>query len=176
MGWTRLCRARSHQTGKDLAFLLKAARSHGRCGDRGYRLRNGEAGGARWAGSRGGRLIVSHRNRCGRSPEEHLGGDGTASSPGDRGRGVWWRWPGFLAGMREDRGPEWWQRSRCFAEVGRGPFQKDPEISGGTACGNTRCSCSTTANDLQIKVFVRIESFTRTNIHPKINFPFFLFL
>lgn len=176
MGWTRLCRALSHQTGKDLAFLLKAARSHGRCGDRGYRLRNGEAGGARWAGSRGGRLIVSHRNRCGRSPEEHLGGDGTASSPGDRGRGVWWRWPGFLAGMREERGPEWWQRSRCFAEVGRGPFQKDPEISGGTACGNTRCSCSTTANDLQIKVFVRIESFTRTNIHPKINFPFFLFL
>ena len=176
MGWTRLCRALSHQTGKDLAFLLKAARSHGRCGDRGYRLRNGEAGGARWAGSRGGRLIVSHRNRCGRSPEEHLGGDGTASSPGDRGRGVWWRWPGFLAGMREERGPEWWQRSRCFAEVGRGPFQKDPEISGGTACGNTRCSCSTTANDLQIKVFVRIESFTRTNMHPKINFPFFLFL
>lgn len=176
MGWTRLCRALSYQTGRDLAFLLKATRNHGRYGDRGYRLRNGEAGGARRAGSRGGRLIISHRNRRGRSPEEHLGGDGPALSPRDRSRGVWWRWPGFLAGMWEERSPEWWQRGRCFAGVGRGPFQKDPEISGGTACGNTRCSCSTTANDLQIKVFVRIESFTRTNIHPKINFPFFLFL
>jgi len=75
MGWTRLCRALSYQTGRDLAFLLKATRSHGRYGDRGYRLRNGEAGGARRAGSRGGRLIISHRNRHGRSPEEHLGGE-----------------------------------------------------------------------------------------------------
>lgn len=31
-------------------------------------------------------------------------------------------------------------------------------------------------SDLQLKVSVSIESFTGTNIHPKINFPFFLFL
>ena len=91
------------------------------------------------------------------------------------GWGFWLGW-GILLSNRNKGERSQWQRGRCFAGVGRGPFQKDPEISGGTACGNKRCSCSAAANDLQIKVFVSIESFTRTNIHPKINFPFFLFL
>lgn len=77
---------------------------------------------------------------------------------------------------RRKESPSQWQPGRCFAGVGRGPLQKDPEVSGGTACGNMHRSCLAAANDLQIKVFVSIESFTRTNIHPKINFLFFLFL
>ena len=87
MGWTRLCRALSYQTGRDLAFLLKATRNHGRCGDRGYRLRNGEAGGARRAGSRGGRLIISHSNRRGR----------TSGTPGGR-------WASFEPSGQKQRG------------------------------------------------------------------------
>lgn len=80
------------------------------------------------------------------------------------------------AGRQEKGVPKPVAVRQMFAGAGRGPFQKDAEISGGTACGNMHCSCSAAANDLQIKVFVSIESFTRTNIHPKINFPFFLFL
>lgn len=127
-----------------------------------------------------GRLVTSC---CDTGQIPRSGGDGGFGHWGGRQRGGC-RWLGFLAGLgpthhQECRGKEsvsLRQLGRCFAGVGRGPFQKDPEISGRTACRNMQCSCSAAANDLQIKVFVRIESFTRTNTHPKINFPFFLFL
>lgn len=132
----------------------------------------------------GGRLIRSCWDRRG-GYKSYTRWRWPAFSTGDEGGGGGWKWLGFLAGLeilfshgnegeRSPRGQ--WQRGRCFAGVGRGPFQKDPEISGGTACGNMLCSCSAAANDLRIKVCVSIKSFTRTNIHPKINFPFFLFL
>lgn len=74
---------------------------------------------------------------------------------------------GFLAEMREGKRPWWWQRSRCFAGVGPRPFPRKTRKSLVGRLVETRAAAAhTTANDLQIKVFVRIESFTRTNIHP----------
>lgn len=65
-------------------------------------------------------------------------------------------------------------RQICRSE--EGPLQKDSELLGGAACGDSQRSHSAAADDLQIKVLVSVESVTRTNIHPKINFLLFLFL
>lgn len=132
---------------------------------------------------RGGRQIICW-NRRGRY-KSYTRWRWQALGTGDQGGGGGWEWLRFLAGPalllshgnegeRSPRGQG--PRGRCFAGVGRGPFQKDPEISGGTAGGNVLRSCSAAADDLRIEVCVGIKSFARTNIHPKINFPFFLFL
>lgn len=144
-----------------------------------------EAGETREAGSpwRGADRIMLEQMWMPRAPGTHLG-DGPALGTGDEGGEGGWRrpWLRFLAGLEalsnRNEGERSPRASGGQADVlqERGAASPaDPEIWGGQLV-EMRGSCSAAANDLQIKVFVSIESFTRTNIHPKINFPFFLFL
>lgn len=147
-----------------------------------------ESGGTREAGSpwrEADQIMLEQTWQIPRAIVVTPGGDGPALGTGDKGGEGGWRWLRFLAGLEillsnRNEGERSPHASGSEADVLQEWGKALPKKTRKSLVGQLVETCSAAAQLQQMtcrsRFFVSIESFTRTNIHPKINFPFFLFL